>query len=181
MPPRPMSSSGGKGIARKTLPPSSPIASSITGGRRSSTGSSFGAGKSLKRQSAGGVGKGGSRKTPMTAAGTHKRRYKPGTVALREIRHYQKTSDLLIKKLPFARLVKEVAQDFISTEFADGVGLRWQSHAILALQEAAEAFLIHLFEDANLCAIHAKRVTIMQRDIQLARRIRGGQGGMTLY
>lgn len=77
-----------------------------------------------------------------------KRRYKPGTVALREIRYYQKTSDLLIRKLPFARLVKEVAQDFISLEFADGVGLRWQSHAILALQEAAEAFLVHLFEDA---------------------------------
>lgn len=76
------------------------------------------------------------------------RRYRPGTVALREIRLYQKTSDLLIRKLPFARLVREVAQDFITSEFADGVGLRWQSHAILALQEAAEAFLVHLFEDA---------------------------------
>lgn len=76
------------------------------------------------------------------------RRYRPGTVALREIRYYQKTSDLLIRKLPFARLVKEVATDFISTQWSDGVGLRWQSHAILALQEAAEAFLVHLFEDA---------------------------------
>jgi histone H3-like centromeric protein A len=56
---------------------------------------------------------------------------------------------------------------------SSGVGLRWQTHALLALQEAAEAFLVHLFEDANLCAIHARRVTIMQKDIQLARRIRG--------
>lgn len=76
------------------------------------------------------------------------RRYRPGTVALREIRYYQKTSDLLIRKLPFARLVREVASDFISTQWSDGVGLRWQTHAILALQEAAEAFLVHLFEDA---------------------------------
>lgn len=80
--------------------------------------------------------------------GGARRRYRPGTVALREIRHYQKTTDLLIRKLPFARLVREVANDFIQTEFDDGVGLRWQSQAILALQEAAEAFLVHLFEDA---------------------------------
>ena len=77
-----------------------------------------------------------------------RRRYRPGTVALREIRHFQKTTDLLIRKLPFARLVREVANDFLRTEFDDGVGLRWQSQAILALQEAAEAFLVHLFEDA---------------------------------
>jgi histone H3/H4 len=69
-------------------------------------------------------------------------------LALKEIRFYQKTSDLLIRKLPFARLVKEVATDFLATEWSEGVGLRWQSHAILALQEAAEAFLVHLFEDA---------------------------------
>lgn len=55
---------------------------------------------------------------------------------------------------------------------------RWQSQAIQALQEASEAFLVHLFEDTNLCAIHAKRVTIMQKDIQLARRIRGAWGGL---
>lgn len=74
-----------------------------------------------------------------------------------------------------------MAADFITAEFEDGVGLRWQSHAILALQEAAEAFLVHLFEDANLCAIHANRVTIMQKDIQLARRIRGHYGGAAVY
>lgn len=79
---------------------------------------------------------------------TIRRRHRPGVKAIREIRHFQKTTDLLIRRLPFARLVREVANDFISTEFDDGVGLRWQSQAILALQEAAEAFLVHLFEDA---------------------------------
>jgi len=100
-------------------------------------------------------------------------RYRPGTVALREIRHFQKSTDLLMRKLPFARLVREIAMDFaVATE--DGAALRWQSSALLALQEAAEAYLVHIFEDTNLCAIHAKRVTIMKRDMELARRLRGG-------
>ncbi|KAL4898530.1 histone-fold-containing protein [Aspergillus ambiguus] len=103
-------------------------------------------------------------------------RYRPGTVALKEIRKYQRSYDLLIQKLPFARLVREVALDILPAE--RGSELRWQSHAIQALQEAAEAFLVHLFEDTNLCALHAKRVTIMQKDIQLARRIRGAWGGL---
>uniref|UniRef100_A0A3Q2H2Z6 H3.3 histone A n=1 Tax=Equus caballus TaxID=9796 RepID=A0A3Q2H2Z6_HORSE len=90
----------------------------------------------------------------------------PGTVALREIRRYQKSTELLIRKLPFQRLVREIAQDFKTD-------LRFQSAAIGALQEASEAYLVGLFEDTNLCAIHAKRVTIMPKDIQLARRIRG--------
>ncbi|CAG8025804.1 unnamed protein product [Penicillium nalgiovense] len=106
----------------------------------------------------------------------HRRRYKPGTVALKEIRRYQRSYDLLIAKLPFARLVREVALDLLPADV--GAELRWQSHAIQALQEAAEAFLVHLFEDTNLCAIHAKRVTIMQKDIQLARRIRGAWAGL---
>jgi histone H3 len=93
-------------------------------------------------------------------------RFRCGTVALREIRKYQKSTDLLIRKLPFQRLVREIAQDFKTD-------LRFQSHAVLALQEAAEAYLVGLFEDTNLCAIHAKRVTIMPKDVQLARRIRG--------
>jgi histone H3 len=93
-------------------------------------------------------------------------RYRPGTVALREIRRYQKSTDLLIRKAPFNRLVREVSQDFKTD-------LRFESAAIAALQEAAEAYLVTLFEDTNLCAIHAKRVTIMPKDIQLARRIRG--------
>lgn len=95
-----------------------------------------------------------------------KSRYRPGQKALREIRKYQKGTELLIRKLPFQRLVREIAQDF-KTE------LRFQSTAILALQEASEAYLVGLFEDTNLCAIHAKRVTIMPKDMQLARRIRG--------
>ena len=93
-------------------------------------------------------------------------RYRPGTVALREIRKYQKSTDLLIRKRPFMRLVREIACDFKSD-------LRFQSTAILALQEAAEAYLVGLFEDTNLCCIHAKRVTVMPKDMQLARRIRG--------
>lgn len=95
-----------------------------------------------------------------------KHRYRPGTVALREIRKYQKSTDLLIRKLPFQRLVREIAQDFKTD-------LRFQSSAVLALQEAAEAYLVRLFEDTNLAAIHGKRVTIMPKDMQLARRIRG--------
>ena len=93
-------------------------------------------------------------------------RYRPGTVALREIRKYQNSTGLLLRKLPFQRLVREIALDFKSD-------LRFQSTAILALQEATEVYLVGLFEDTNLCAIHAKRVTIMPRDMQLARRIRG--------
>ena len=93
-------------------------------------------------------------------------RYRPGTVALREIRKFQKSTDLLIRKLPFQRVVREIAGEFKSD-------LRFQSQAVLALQEACEAYLVGLFEDTNLCAIHAKRVTIMPKDMQLARRIRG--------
>ncbi len=93
-------------------------------------------------------------------------RFRPGTVALREIRRYQKSTELLIRKLPFQRLVREIAQDFKTD-------LRFQASAIAALQEASESYLVGLFEDTNLCAIHAKRVTIMPKDVQLARRIRG--------
>lgn len=95
-----------------------------------------------------------------------RRRFRPGTVALREIRRYQRSSNLLMRKAPFRRLVQEIAQDMRDD-------IRFQSLAILALQEACEAHLIGLFEDTNLCALHAKRVTIMPRDMQLARRIRG--------
>ncbi|XP_062224476.1 histone H3.3-like [Phragmites australis] len=83
-----------------------------------------------------------------------------------EILKYQKSTELLIWKLPLQGIVREIAQDFKTD-------LRFQSHAVLALQEAAEAYLVGLFEDTNLCAIHAKRVTIMPKGIQLARRIRG--------
>jgi histone H3 len=146
-----------------------------------------------------------ARKSAPATGGVKKpHRYRPGTVALREIRKYQKSTELLIRKLPFQRLVREIAQDYKTD-------LRFQSSAVLALQEAAEAYLVGLFEDTNLCAIHAKRydlnltlfvfelavytrvcavtdlaihstrltfahrcrVTIMPKDVQLARRIRG--------
>ena len=108
-----------------------------------------------------------ARKTAPAIGGVKKpHRYRPGTVALREIRKYQKSTELLIRKLPFQRLVREIAGAFKSD-------LRFQSSAVLALQEASESYLVGLFEDTNLCAIHAKRVTIMPKDMQLARRIRG--------
>src|SRR3984885_2798059 len=115
-----------------------------------------------------------ARKTAPVTTGVKKpHRFRPGTVALREIRKYQKSTYLLIRKLPFQRLgnlrsysVRELAHEFKQE-------LRFQSSAVLALQEAAEAYLVSLFEDTNLCAIHARRVTIMTRDLQLARRIRG--------
>ena len=93
-------------------------------------------------------------------------KFRPGTYALWEIRHYQKGSVLLIRRLPFQRVVREIAADLRPD-------IRFQSSALLALQEAAEAYLVKLFEDTNLCAIHAKRVTIMPKDILLARCIRG--------
>ncbi|XP_077911921.1 histone H3.1-like [Halichoerus grypus] len=101
-----------------------------------------------------------ARKSAPATGGVKKpHRYRPGTVALREIRRYQKSTELLIRKLPFQRLVREIAQDFKTD-------LRFQSSAVMALQEACEAYLVGLFEDTNLCAIHAKRVTIMPKDIR---------------
>ena len=93
-------------------------------------------------------------------------RYRAGTVVLKDIRHYQGSTALLIRKLPFQRLVREITQDFKTD-------LRFQSAAVLCLQEASGAYLVRLFDDANLCAIHARRVTIMPKDLFLARRIRG--------
>ncbi|CAG99425.1 histone H3 [Kluyveromyces lactis] len=108
-----------------------------------------------------------ARKSAPSTGGVKKpHRYKPGTVALREIRRFQKSTELLIRKLPFQRLVREIAQDFKTD-------LRFQSSAIGALQESVEAYLVSLFEDTNLAAIHAKRVTIQKKDIKLARRLRG--------
>jgi histone H3 len=121
-------------------------------------------GKAPRKQ----LGSKSARKSAPTSQGGVKKphRFRPGTVALREIRKYQKSTELLLRKLPFQRLVREIAQEFKSD-------LRFQSSAVLALQEATEAYMIGLFEDTNLCAIHAKRVTIMAKDLQLARRIRG--------
>lgn len=106
-------------------------------------------------------------KSVVVGGGTKRpHRFRPGTRALREIRHYQRSSELLIRKLPFQRLVREVTQQ-IQAE------VRWQASALAALQESAEAYLVGLFEDTNLCALHARRVTVMPRDMSLARRIRG--------
>ncbi|MBN3274892.1 CENPA protein, partial [Polyodon spathula] len=89
-----------------------------------------------------------------------------------EIRKYQKSTELLIRKAPFSRLVREVCQGVSSQD------LKWQSLALIALQEAAEAFLVRLFEDSYMCSIHAKRVTLYAKDLQLARRIRGIHHGL---
>ena len=100
-----------------------------------------------------------AKKSGMKApkGGVKKRyRYRPGTVALKQIRLYQKSTELLIRKLPFQRLVREIAcdHDVITSPLCGKV--RFQSAAIMALQEASEAYLVGLFEDSNLCAIHAK-------------------------
>lgn len=104
----------------------------------------------------------------LQVAGGAKRphRFRPGTVALREIRRYQKSTELLIKKLPFQRLARELVRDVRGD-------MRFRSSAIAALQEGAEAYLVSLFEDTNLAAIHAKRVTIQPKDLALARRLHG--------
>ena len=104
---------------------------------------------------------------PSTGGVKAPHRFRPGTVALREIRKYQKSTELLIRKLPFQRVCREITQDLRTG------GFRFQTHALMALQEASEAYLTSLFDDTNLCALHAKRVTIMPKDIHLARRIRG--------
>jgi histone H3 len=95
------------------------------------------------------------------------RRRRPGMKSLNEIRQYQKTTDLVLRKLPFQRLVREIAQDQERIP-----GIRFQSSALGAIQEAAEAYAVGLLEASNLCAIHAKRITIQPKDMQLARRIR---------
>jgi histone H3 len=111
------------------------------------------------------------KKSAASSTGIKKpHRYRPGTRALMEIRRYQKSAELLIRKLPFNRLIREVAQDFKTD-------LRFQRAAIAALHEAAEYYLVTLFEDTNLLAIHRKRITILPKDIQLARRIRGETPG----
>lgn len=101
-----------------------------------------------------------------TALAKRPHRFRPGTVALREIRRYQKSTELLIRKIPFQRLVRETAQQYQAD-------LRFQASALNCLQESCETYLTSLFSDSNLCAIHAKRVTLKPDDLRLARRIRG--------
>ncbi|KAG8522472.1 histone H3-like centromeric protein A [Galemys pyrenaicus] len=108
--------------------------------------------------------RGAPRGTPSS-----RRRY----LVLREIRKLQKSTHLLLRKAPFSRLVREIC-----VRYTRGVDFNWQAQALLALQEAAEAFLVHLFEDAYLLSLHAGRVTLFPKDVQLARRIRGIQEGL---
>jgi len=112
------------------------------------------------------VGKKKARKSAGASGVKKSRKWHPGTVALREIRRYQKGTDLLLRKAPFQRLVRELASNYKD-------GLRFQSAAIAAIQESTEAYCVGLLSDSNLCAVHARRVTIMPRDIHLARRLRG--------
>jgi len=100
------------------------------------------------------------------------RRFRPGTVALREIRRMQNTTTLLMLKRPFLRVLRDVLANMADKEARFG-GIKFQSIAVCAMHEASEAYLISLFEETNLCAIHARRITIMSKDMQLARRIRG--------
>ena len=120
--------------------------------------------KAPTRSTKGATGGTKGKKLPASQQGQKKKphRYRPG-----EIQRYQKSTELLIRKLPFQRLVREIAQNLTKAD------IHFQSGAIMALQEASEAYLVGLLEDSNLCAVHAKRVTIMPKDIQLARRIRG--------
>jgi len=111
-----------------------------------------GDGKNTKKQTLGNV--------------RRRRKFRPGTVALREIRKYQKSTELLIQKLPFQRLVREVFSQMSSTQT-----FRVTPHALLALQEASESFLIHMFEQSNMITIHGKRVTLNVKDILLWRRL----------
>ena len=98
--------------------------------------------------------------------GPRKHRWRPGTVALREIKKYQKQSTPCLPRAPFQRLVRSITGEY-------DPDLRFQSQALVALQEAAEAYLTGIMEDANLCALHSKRVTVMKKDLMLARRLRG--------
>ncbi|KIW76898.1 hypothetical protein Z517_09342 [Fonsecaea pedrosoi CBS 271.37] len=135
-------------------------------------------------------------KRPPSEPEKKKRRLKPGTMshtdtslvtltltifkarALREVRRYQKSDRLLIPKAPFRRLVRDLTLDHM-------LNARFQASAIEVLQEASEAFLVGVLEDSNLCAIHAKRVTLQTKDMQLALRIRcglrTGEGGNPLF
>ena len=125
--------------------------------------------KGSKKMPAKGKGSKAIKKSAPAAGGVKERkarRNKPGTVTLREVKKYQKSVENLIPRAPFQRLVRSICSDLDAE-------LRFQSQALVALQEASEAYIVGVFEDTNLCAIHAKRMTVMKKDMDLARRIRG--------
>ena len=107
-------------------------------------------------------------KAAGSAAGARKFKWRPGTVALRQIRKLQKGTNSLIARAPFARLLKAAAADS-----AAATRFRWERSAVAAAHEATEAWMVAVLADANLCALHARRVTVMPRDVHLARRLRG--------
>jgi len=113
--------------------------------------------------------KSSSTTSTTSGGGRRQHRFRPGELALQQIRKFQQSTNLVLRKLPFRRLAKEISEDFRP-------GTRWSVDAMEGLQEATEAFLVRILADSNLCAIHAKRVTIMPRDMHLAVRIGGGNG-----
>jgi len=143
--------------ANKSVHITSGFAGGVKAGRGASSSTSSSAAHQQRRMSSG-----------RSFLASKPKRVRPGTAALKEIRKMQRSTELLIRRLPFARVVREETE-----RYAGEKSFRWQSEALLALQEATEAYLVGVLSDANLCAIHAKRVTLMVRDIQLARRIRG--------
>eukprot|EP00898_Chlorokybus_atmophyticus_P008127 jgi/Chlat1/8315/Chrsp78S07740 len=162
------SGGGGGSAAGGVAAAAAGAAAAAAGAAASAAGAAAAATPSRRGGRPGRGGRGGGRAAAGIVPPTKPHRYRPGTVALREIRKYQKSTELLIRKLPFARLVREITNTFTLEPF------RWTAEALLAIQEATEDFIVHLLEDCNLIAIHAKRVTIMPRDLQLTRRIRGG-------
>ena len=120
-----------------------------------------------------GGGPTGGRTRGVAAGGERqkKKKYRPGTRALMEIRHYQKSVEFLIRKLPFQRVVREVAQNLGAID-----DLRFTPDAIFALQEASKVFLVNLMEDANLCTIHHGRITVTPKDYHLVMRMRERMG-----
>lgn len=119
------------------------------------------------------------RSAPATGGVKKPHRYRPGTVALREIRRYQKTTNLLIPKICYQRFLREISSDPNKCRQPSDGPFRWQGSAILATQTVAEDYLTVQLEDANVCALHSKRVTVMPKDIQLVRRIKGEEAVIT--
>ncbi|KAL0265990.1 UNVERIFIED_CONTAM: hypothetical protein PYX00_011707 [Menopon gallinae] len=124
-------------------------------------------GKAPRKQIASKAARKTSQPTPQTA--TKRTHYKPGTLALKEIRRYQNSTELLIRKLPFQRLVRNIAQQYKAD-------VRFQGSALACVQESLETFLTYYFEMASACAVHARRVTILKRDLSLVDKIRGRFG-----
>ena len=105
-------------------------------------------------------------KKTMTDAKCRPYHLHPGSKSLHEIRKYQKSTELLIRKWSFQKLVRELAQEIMPN-------LRFQTSALKTLQEATESYIVGLMEGMNLCVIHVKHITIMPKDVQLAHRILG--------